>query len=188
MGGFLITAGVQLPGYVYVILTLKRSMCFFLLLSGTCLTTHPLLPETFSNSRVALSVIGRFAANCSYTILNLYSAELFPTVVRGVGMGFTVVVSRLGTMLAPYILLLGPRSPIFFGVSALLSGATALLLPETLGRSLPETLQDGERLKVCLPWCGASNDDGQERRKRRIKSNSVSDTLLFTVNNSEKKS
>ena len=36
----------------------------------------------------------RFAANCSYTILNLYSAELFPTVVRGVGMGFTVVVSR----------------------------------------------------------------------------------------------
>ena len=36
-----------------------RSMCFFLLLSGACLTTPPLLPETFSNSRVALSVIGR---------------------------------------------------------------------------------------------------------------------------------
>jgi len=173
--GFLITAGVQLPGYVYVILTLerpmfgrKRSMCFFLLLSGACLTSHPLLPSAFTKSRVALSVIGRFAANCSYTILNLYSAELFPTVVRGVGMGFTVVVSRLGTMLAPYILLLGPHSPIFFGISALLSGLLALLLPETLGRSLPETLQDGERLQVCLPWCGASsNGDKDEEEEGR---------------------
>jgi len=137
--GFLVTAAVQLPGYVYVILTLerpvfgrKRSMCLFLLVSGACLTAHPLLPAHMAAPRVALSVLGRFAANCSYTILNLYSAELFPTVVRGVGMGFTVVVSRLGTILAPYVLLLGHHAPVFFGVSALLSGVLALLLPETL--------------------------------------------------------
>ena len=156
--GFLVTAAVQLPGYVYVILTLerpmfgrKRSMCLFLLLSGACLTAHPLLPAHMAAPRVALSVVGRFAANCSYTILNLYSAELFPTVVRGVGMGFTVVVSRLGTIMAPYVLLLGHHAPVFFGVSALVSGVLTLLLPETLGRSLPETLHDGERLQVRIP-------------------------------------
>ena len=157
--GFLITAGVQLPGYVYVICTLerpafgrKRSMCMFLILSGLALCSHPFVPESYPSVRITLSVIGRFAANCSYTILNLFSAEQFPTVVRGVGMGFAVVVSRIGTMLAPYILLLGSYSPCIFGLSALLSGLCALLLPETLGRQMPETLQDGERIPICLPW------------------------------------
>ena len=157
--GFLITAGVQLPGYVYVIFTLdipafgrKKSMCGFLILSGLALSSHPFVPESYPAVRITLSIIGRFAANCSYTILNLFSAEQFPTVVRGVGMGFAVVFSRIGTMLAPYILLLGPYSPCIFGFSALLSGLCALLLPETLGRQLPETLQDGERIPICTPW------------------------------------
>lgn len=103
-------------------------------------------------TRVAISIVGRFAGNCSYTILNLFSAEQFPTVVRGVGIGFCVVVSRVGTMLAPYLLLLGPHAPCFFGVAALVSGLAALLLPETLGQPMPETLQDGEDLPVSLPF------------------------------------
>ena len=88
--GFLVTAAVQLPGYFYVIFTLerpvfgrKRSMCLFLLVSGAALCTHPLVPRHLPALRVTISVIGRFAANCSYTILNLFSAEQFPTVVRG---------------------------------------------------------------------------------------------------------
>lgn len=67
-------------------------------------------------------------------------------------MGFAVVVSRIGTMLAPYILLLGHFSPVIFGLGALLSGLCALMLPETLGKKLPETLQDGETFMICLPW------------------------------------
>ena len=159
--GFLITAGVQIPGYVYVILTLeqpmfgrKKSLCLFLILCGLALSTHPLVPADYPTVRITISVIGRFAANCSYTILNLFSAEQFPTVVRGVGMGFAVVVSRTGTMLAPYILLLGHFSPVIFGLSALLSGLCALLLPETLGKKMPETLQDGEKLAVRFPGLG----------------------------------
>ena len=88
--GFFITAAVQVPGYFYVILTLerpglgrKRSMCGFLLVSGLALLAHPLVPahhpalspNTLHNIRITLSIIGRFAANCSYTILNLFSAE-----------------------------------------------------------------------------------------------------------------
>ena len=66
-------------------------------------------------------------------------------------MGFAVVVSRIGTMLAPYILLLGPNAPVIFGLAALLSGLAALTLPETLGRQMPDTLQDGETAQLCLP-------------------------------------
>ena len=88
--GFFITAGVQIPGYFYVIFTLerpmfgrKKSMCIFLIMSGVALTTHPFVPKNYPAVRIIISVIGRFAANCSYTILNLFSAEQFPTVVRG---------------------------------------------------------------------------------------------------------
>ncbi len=151
------TSAVQLPGYVYVILTLewpafgrKNSMCMFLILSGLALFTHPFVPAAYPTIRVAVSIVGRFAGNCSYTILYLFSAEQFPTVVRGVGMGGCVVVSRVGTMLAPYLLLLGRYAPCFFGAAALVSGVAALLLPETLGQPMPETLQDGERLRVGL--------------------------------------
>ena len=72
-------------------------------------------------------------------------------------MGFAVVVSRIGTMLAPYILLLGPHAPVIFGMAALLSGLAALLLPETLGRQMPETLMDGEKAQLCLPCINKRN-------------------------------
>ena len=56
--GFFINAAVQLPGYVYIILTLerpffgrKRSMCLFLLLSGACLTSHPFVPASLPQVR-----------------------------------------------------------------------------------------------------------------------------------------
>jgi len=157
--GFLITAAVQIPGYVYVILTLERpslgrknSMCMFLILCGAALFLHPLIPAKYERLKIAISIVGRFSANCSYTILNLFTTEQFPTVVRGVGLTYCVVISRFGTILAPYVLLLGRYAPCFFGVFALVSGLVALLLPETLGQPMPETLLDGEDLPLSLPF------------------------------------
>ena len=64
----------------------------------------------------------------------------------------------MGTILAPYILLIGPHNPVVFGVGALLSGVLTMLLPETLGTSLPETIADGERVKLALPCASAQRD------------------------------
>ena len=156
--GFVATAAVQIPGYIYVILTLdkpifgrKRSICIFLMLSGVCLIAHPFL-ESRSNSKILFSIFGRFCANCSFTILNLFTAELYPTVVRSIGMGFSTVISRIGTILAPYILLLGGEvSPVIFGIGVSLASVLSLLLPETLGKPLPESISDGEKMKIVVP-------------------------------------
>ena len=73
---------------------------------------------------------------------------------RGVGLTFALVVSRVGTILAPYILLIGPYNSLVFGVGALASGLLTMLLPETLGSTLPETIADGERVRLTvLPTC-----------------------------------
>ena len=153
--GFLITALVQLPGYFYLLFILerpifgrKRSTCAFLLLSGFCFCLHPMVEN--QDLKIAISVFGRFCANCSYTTLELFSAEQFPTVVRGTGLGFTLVISRIGTILAPFILLLGPYSPIVFGTGVVMAGLTSLILPETLGKPLPETIADGEAEKLTI--------------------------------------
>ena len=156
--GFVATAAVQIPGYIYVILTLdrpifgrKRSICIFLMLSGICLIVHPFLKPR-SYLKIAFSIFGRFCANCSFTILHLFTAELFPTVVRSIGMGFSIVISRIGTILAPYILLLGGEvSPVIFGLGVSIASVLSFMLPETLGKPLPESISDGEKMAVKVP-------------------------------------
>jgi len=149
--GFMVNALVQLPGYAFTFFVLerpafgrKRSLFMLLMMAGGAMIIQPLLPSSQSSVKVSIALVGRFAANCVYSVLLLYSYELLPTVVRGVGLGLTAVVGRLATISAPYILLLGPLSPLIFGVAACLSGLLALLLPETLGAQLPEILEDVE--------------------------------------------
>ena len=56
--------------------------------------------------------------------------------------------ARMSGILAPFILILGDYWSalpfIIFGVNAIIAGILALLLPETLGTSLPQTLEEGE--------------------------------------------
>ena len=176
--GFVATAAVQIPGYIYVILTLdkpifgrKRSICIFLMLSGICLIVHPFLTP-HSNLKIFFSIFGRFCANCSYTILHLFTAELFPTVVRGIGMGFSIVISRVGTILAPYILLLGGDvSPVIFGFGVSLASILSFVLPETLGKPLPESICDGEKMKIMIPSlnCFRNNQNSKYNVKEEQK-------------------
>ena len=57
---------------------------------------------------------------------------------------------RIGAIISPYIALLksyGTWIPlIIFGANALLSGLLILLLPDTLGKELPETIKDALKL------------------------------------------
>ena len=56
--------------------------------------------------------------------------------------------ARISGVIAPIILILGdywmPLPFMFFGINSIAAGLLALLLPETLGTSLPQTLQEGE--------------------------------------------
>jgi multisubunit Na+/H+ antiporter MnhE subunit len=60
---------------------------------------------------------------------------------------------RFGTILAPYVLLTGQFSPMVFGFGAFVAGWMTLMLPETLGKPLPESLADGETHEIVLPKC-----------------------------------
>ena len=79
---------------------------------------------------------------------------MFPTEVRNTALGTCSMVARLGSLVAPYIASLGSYESygylpfLIFGVATLLGGSTAIILPETLGRDLPVTIEDAEQLVV----------------------------------------
>lgn len=81
--------------------------------------------------------------------MTLYTTELYPTVVRQNGMGYTNIIGRVGASVAPLILMLEGvwtlLPQIIFCSVAIISGLLSLLLPETLKLPLPETIDDIEK-------------------------------------------
>ena len=48
-------------------------------------------------------MLGKIGASAAFSMVYVYSAELFPTVVRNAGMGSSSCMARVGGMIAPYI-------------------------------------------------------------------------------------
>lgn len=50
-----------------------------------------------------LSLVGKIGTSAAFATIFLYSAELFPTVIRNSGLGIANFCARTGGMIAPYI-------------------------------------------------------------------------------------
>lgn len=160
---FFLFACMEYPAYAIAIFFLdkvgrKKLHCACMILGGSaCLSTiftvlfggDSLYPLTLT-----LALIGKLGASAAFGIIYVFSAELFPTVVRNAGMGTSSCVARIGGMLAPYIAKsgslvggnFGKALPlVIFGAFSISAGLLCLLLPETLNQKLPDTLEEGRR-------------------------------------------
>ena len=55
---------------------------------------------------ITLTMIGKFGITSAFVIIYVYSAELFPTIIRNIGMGSASFFARIGGIIAPQIALL----------------------------------------------------------------------------------
>ena len=93
--------------------------------------------------QVILSLIGKFGASACFAIVYVYTAELFPTVIRNTAVGTCSTIARVGGICSILIGLIPKPAPfIIMGIVACVAGGLALFFPETVGSKLPETMDD----------------------------------------------
>ncbi|XP_045499315.1 organic cation transporter protein isoform X3 [Colias croceus] len=155
---------VEMPSYVIIMYYLDRVghralISTMMLLGGISCLVVVALPHG-STAATAVVMIGKLFISGSYSIIYKYSAELFPTVVRSSGVGLGSMCASVSGALTPLISLLDTLNPkiptIIFGFLALLSGFSTFYLPETMGRDLPQSIEDGEKFGVgdtCFTNC-----------------------------------
>ncbi|XP_046592505.1 organic cation transporter protein isoform X1 [Neodiprion lecontei] len=151
---FLIGGLVEVPAYTFLLFTLNRwgrkiILCGCMLLAGTSLLLTLIVPANMPWMVTLFAMLGKLAITSSYGAVYVFTAEQFPTVIRNVGLGACSTFARIGGVIAPYINHLSeiwtPLPMVIFGVCALIGGIMSLLLPETLNKKLPESIQDGEQ-------------------------------------------
>lgn len=94
----------------------------------------------------AAAKLGAYLAN---TIIYQFGGELYPTVLRGCGIGFSSAVADVGTICMPYVIHSSETYRLLpmlvIGTFSLFSGLGCLFLPETANQCLPETVEEAER-------------------------------------------
>ncbi|XP_045628739.1 putative solute carrier family 22 member 31 isoform X4 [Ursus americanus] len=153
---YFLGAGLEVVATVFLLLTGDRwgrrpvlllgtlvvGLASLMLLAGT-----QYLPEW---TMLSLSVLGLLASQAVSALSSLFAAEIFPTVIRGAGLGLVLGAGFLGQAAAP-LAALQARSGFFlhhivFASFTILALLCVLLLPESRGRGLPVSLQDADRL------------------------------------------
>ncbi|XP_068609561.1 solute carrier family 22 member 2-like [Brachionichthys hirsutus] len=151
---FLISGVMELPGAFVVLFTIERFGRRIPFASGniitgvSCLITA-FVPEQMFWLKTVMACAGRFGVTMSFLMVMFVNAELYPTFVRSLGVSVCSTMCDVGGIVAPFLLYrlaaIWLELPlIIFGVIALIAGGLVLLLPETRGVPLPDTIDDVE--------------------------------------------
>ncbi|NXP35906.1 S22A3 protein, partial [Leiothrix lutea] len=161
---FFISGAVELPAAFLIIVTIDRvgrRLPFAMsniVTSVACLITA-FLPEDIPWLKTTVATLGRLSITIAFEIVYLVNSELYPTTLRNFGVSLCSSLCDLGGIIAPFLLFrlaaIWLELPlIIFSILAAVCGLLVLLLPETKGISLPETLEDVEQLPSDFGKCG----------------------------------
>lgn len=144
---------VELPGMLLVLFgldTLGRRWPMIIVtgVAGVVGIFSILFRNGSAASVLVLSLLMRVCLTAEYDTIMQYSAEVYPTVLRGRGLAFLRFAGTLSLYVSPSIVYLSRLDPtypmIITGVMSLVLSVLSLFLPETKGKHMPQTLQDGE--------------------------------------------
>ncbi|XP_062344834.1 solute carrier family 22 member 3 [Cinclus cinclus] len=161
---FFISGAVELPAAFLIIVTIDRvgrRLPFAtsnIVASIACLITA-FLPEDIPWLKTTLATLGRLSITIAFEVVYLVNSELYPTTLRNFGVSLCSSLCDLGGIIAPFLLFrlaaIWLELPlVIFSILAAVCGLLVLLLPETKGISLPETVEDVEKLPSHFGKCG----------------------------------
>ncbi|NXK98304.1 S22AH protein, partial [Formicarius rufipectus] len=151
---YLVLVGTETAACLFVCLTAERFGRRAILLLCTVLTgissllLLALTQYLLELIVLTLSVVGTAASHAVAMLSIFFASEVLPTVVRGAGLGLVLGASFVGKAAAPITAIPNSRGfflhHVVFASFAILAVLSIMLLPESQGRSLPQSLQDGE--------------------------------------------
>jgi len=150
---YMLAIAVEIPAHFasyFLLDTLGRRHVLGLaqLLAGAaCIAAGFIDSDSLELLKIGLALLGKFGAAMSFAIVFVYTAEMFPTEIRSTAVGMSSLSGRIGGLLAPQIAKLSqfwvPLPLIVMGSSSLIGGILVFLsLPETLGKPLPQTMEE----------------------------------------------
>ncbi|KAK1796130.1 hypothetical protein P4O66_009212 [Electrophorus voltai] len=151
---FLISGIVEFPAAILILCTIDRigrrlPFATANIVSGAACLIAAFIPENMFWFKTAVACIGRLGITLAFEMVVFVNTELYPTFIRNLGVSVCSTLCDVGGIVAPFLLyrlaVIWLELPlIIFGALAFVAGALVLLLPETRGVPLPETIDDIE--------------------------------------------
>ncbi|KAF5913461.1 hypothetical protein HPG69_017079 [Diceros bicornis minor] len=151
-----LSALIEVPAYITAWLLLRTLPRRFIIagvlfLGGGVLLLFQVVPADYNFLSIGLVMLGKFGITSAFSMLYVFTAELYPTLIRNMAVGVTSMASRVGSIIAPYFVYLGAYNRvlpyILMGTLTVLNGIITLFFPESFGMALPETLEQMQKVK-----------------------------------------
>ncbi|XP_072936139.1 carcinine transporter-like [Epargyreus clarus] len=146
---FTMTSATEAPAVGLLVFMLDRFgrrwlVCLPMIVAGILAFVGAFVPRgVFS---VVLAVSARFFNNMSYATIIQWTPELMATPLRASGASFVHISAYAAKMISPFVVYSDRAweglSLILIALVAVLGGSVALLLPETMGKRMPQTMED----------------------------------------------
>ncbi|CAH1130957.1 unnamed protein product [Ceutorhynchus assimilis] len=158
---FLLSSAVEIPSYVASWLLIDKwgrrwPLCLCMMLSGCCCITTVLIPSENEVATLVLFLLSKSTISASFFIIYPFAGELYPTAIRGLGIGVSAYIAGVGLIIIPFVTYLGSDvlvlPIIIMGIISFFGGLCGLRLPETLNHRLPQTLEEGEEFGKYFSW------------------------------------
>lgn len=130
----------------------KRKISFPLCFLATAVCCMMFLTTTDPLVYMILATITKFFVSVGFSIVFIYTAELYPTTVRSLGIGLTTFVGKFGCALAPILISefrynLNIHPMVSFGIFSIFAGITVCFLKETFKVDLEDEIPEEKKQK-----------------------------------------
>ncbi|XP_067097482.1 solute carrier family 22 member 2-like isoform X2 [Osmerus mordax] len=151
---FLISGLVEFPAAFLILFTIERigrrlPFATANIVAGASCIITAFIPDSMFWFKTAVACIGRLGITMAFEMVVFVNTELYPTFIRNLGVSVCSTLCDIGGIVAPFLLyrlaVIWLELPlIIFGCLAFVAGGLVLLLPETRGVPLPDTIDDIE--------------------------------------------
>ncbi|XP_037073382.1 solute carrier family 22 member 15-like [Pollicipes pollicipes] len=151
---FALSGLVEIPSTIALAWMLDKlgrrySISGMMLAGGISCVLIMLLPDSYiddEGGRLTLSLIGKLCIAATFNAIYIFTGEIFPTSIRSTAFGIINVCGRTAGIVYPFAALLDTVKRdlhfFIFGVLIITSALLSLLLPETVGKPLPKTVEE----------------------------------------------